>query len=335
MGNNTREKGNFLEKIIKKGEGYHYDFFSLCRNIENDDLTLPRLGQGMPHHGEKVFFSQEPHFEFSASNIREIKHTKNNKVKIIQRFFGLLGPQGPMPLNITDYINNQVRHKKDTTLEDFLNIFHHRSLLLLYRAWALGRMEVNHDRPDEDTFINIFKALIGTCAEEFTDRDNLQPTAKAHFTNALTGIPKNPEKISYILEHYFKIQVKFEELVGSWYAIPKRYQCRLGSKEATLTTHATLGIQFYDCRMKFRLHIGPLNFDKYISFMPCGNNAAKLKSWISFYIGEEFEWEAILILKAEQVPASTLGDSSRLGWNSWIKSPDYIIPKNQKVCCNI
>ena len=64
------------------------------------------------------------------------------------RLFGLLGPNGPLPLHLTEYARERLRHAGDPTLSRFLDIFHHRFLALFYRAWAQAQPHVNRDRPE-------------------------------------------------------------------------------------------------------------------------------------------------------------------------------------------
>jgi type VI secretion system protein ImpH len=35
-------------------------------------------------------------------------------------------------------------------------------------------------------------------------------------------------------------------------------------------------------------------------------------------LGDEYEWDALLILHKQAVPATDLGKQSRLGWTSWL-----------------
>lgn len=68
------------------------------------------------------------------------------------RFFGMLGPNGPLPLHLTEYARSRSIHAGDQTLVRFLDIFHHRFMALFYRAWAQAQPTVSLDRPGEDRF---------------------------------------------------------------------------------------------------------------------------------------------------------------------------------------
>ena len=72
--------------------------------------------------------------------------------RLTVNFFGLLGPNGPLPLHLTEYARDRLRNSDDPTMARFLDLFHHRMLLFFYRAWAAGQPTVSRDRPGEDRF---------------------------------------------------------------------------------------------------------------------------------------------------------------------------------------
>lgn len=59
--------------------------------------------------------------------------------RLEQFFFGLGGPNGPLPLHLTEYMRERQRNHADPTSKRFLDVFHHRLLSLFYRAWAEAR----------------------------------------------------------------------------------------------------------------------------------------------------------------------------------------------------
>ena len=46
-----------------------------------------------------------------------------------EEIFGLLGPNGPLPLHLTEYVRERLRHHADPTFARFLDLFHHRFAL--------------------------------------------------------------------------------------------------------------------------------------------------------------------------------------------------------------
>ncbi|MGV8763016.1 type VI secretion system baseplate subunit TssG, partial [Pseudomonas aeruginosa] len=62
--------------------------------------------------------------------------------RLDQFFFGLTGPNGPLPLHLTEYARERQRNVNDATFKRFMDVFHHRLLTLFYRAWAEARRPV-------------------------------------------------------------------------------------------------------------------------------------------------------------------------------------------------
>ncbi len=114
--------------------------------------------------------------------------------------------------------------------------------------------------------------------------------------------------------------------------LPNRYRTRLGGGEdADAISAATLGgpdgaavagSSVWNCQSTFRLVLGPMRYDQFVHFVPGGRSEQRLRAWIRTAVGDQFAWEAVVVLAASDVPLTRLGGtkshhSSRLGWTSW------------------
>jgi type VI secretion system protein ImpH len=124
-----------------------------------------------------------------------------------------------------------------------------------------------------------------------------------------------------ILRAYFKLPVAIEQFVGHWMKIPLDGQTRIGMQDRgnRLGTSAVLGRKVWDCQHKFRLVIGPLDYEDYQRMLPGGDSMRRLLDWVRHYAGMVLDWDVRLILKQEQVPRLALG-ARRLGWTSFLAS---------------
>ena len=61
----------------------------------------------------------------------------------------------------------------------------------------------------------------------------------------------------------------------------------------------------------------------YERMLPQGKAFERLKDWVLNYCGEHFFWDLQLVLKADEVPSTVLGQSSRLGWTTWLKTKPF------------
>ena len=301
-------------------------FFQAARRVECMFSDKPRLGCTVRSADDPIQFCQEPFLDFAAAALHRFEHrNKTAKHRLFVKFMGLLGPQSPMPLHITEYIRDRELNHNDHTLARFLDIFNHRMISLFYRAWACNRPTVSHDRPDDDRFSAYIGSLVGIGRESLLNRDAVPDAAKLHYCCHLACQTRHAEGLRGILEDYFGIQTCIQEFVGQWITLPEIYRCRLGrsAENAAIGVNAVVGSQVWDCQQKFRIVMGPMGLADYERLLPGGESFTVLNDWVRNYVGDTLNWELRLILKAEEVPRVCLGESGRLGWTGWLKSRPF------------
>lgn len=234
------------------------------------------------------------------------------------RFFGLLGPNGPLPLHLTEFAHGRSLNAGDHTLVRFLDIFHHRFLELFYRAWAQAQPTVSLDRPRDDRFSFYTGSLFGLGETSLRERDAVNDFAKLYFSGLLARPVRNRDGLVALLSGFFRLPVSVEEFTGHWMRLQEEDRTRLGRESATLGKGAVLGSRVWDCQHKFRIRLGPLDLAQYESFLPGGSALTQLVAWVRQYLCFELEWDVRLILKREQVPKTRLGKFGRLGWTTWL-----------------
>ena len=255
------------------------------------------------------------------------------------RFFGLFGPNGPLPLHFTEYAHEQQLHEKDNTFVEFCDLFHHRLLSLFYRAWAVNQKAVDFDRAEgaanehlprsEDwsgpRFGLYIGSLFGLGMESVRDRDEISDWAKLFYSGRLACQTRNAEGLGAIVQDYFGMPTQIQSFFGQWLQLPPASICRLGEAPASGSLGVTtiVGSRFWDCQLKFRIRLGPMKFAEWQRFIPIGKSFRQLKCWVMNYVAEEFFWDIQLVLKAAEVPEISLGQAGLLGWTSWLKSMPF------------
>src|SRR5882757_8936317 len=124
---------------------YEFDFFHLMRRIDALSPDAPRFGRALRPSLEAVRLGQDPELDFAPAAISSLEYSAQAPPRIGVRFFGLFGPQGPLPLHLTEYARERLRHHADPGFARFADLFHHRLLSLFYRAWAQAQPTVQHD----------------------------------------------------------------------------------------------------------------------------------------------------------------------------------------------
>ncbi|NNF15114.1 MAG: type VI secretion system baseplate subunit TssG, partial [Gammaproteobacteria bacterium] len=201
----------------------------------------------------------------------------------------------------------------------FVDIFHHRMLSLLYRAWANAEPVVNADRRDDDRFTRYVASLIGLGLDSLTERDALPDHGRFHYAGHFARQARSPEGLIGAIEDYFSVNAVLQQFVGEWLSIPEASHWRLGERrrDGGLGLGTTIGESVWGCQHKFRIVIGPVDFDTLQSFLPGSETSNRLVAIVRNYCGDEFDWDVQLILKKEEVPALELGKQGLLGRTSW------------------
>jgi type VI secretion system protein ImpH len=297
---------------------YRYDFYQTLRRLECLYDGKPRWGRALRPVDEPVRLGQDPDLSFAPAPLASFEAHEGKIPRLQVRLFGLFGPNGPLPIHLTEYARERLQHAGDATLSRFLDIFHHRFLALFYRAWAQAQPHVNRDRPKEDRFTAYVGAFLGMSQAAFRDRDGLPDLAKFFHVGALIRQVRNSEGLMHVLQHFFRVPVQIEEFVGHWLSLSQGERTALSSDRATLGSGAVLGHQVWDRQHKFRIRLGPLTLDQYESFLPGGTLLGKLVDWVRMYLCFELDWDVHLLLKQDEVPSLRLAGGQRLGWTTWL-----------------
>lgn len=302
---------------------FDFDFFAAVRRIECLASERPRVGRSASPREDPVRFGQDASLSFSPSPIAGVRDARGGRPpRLMANFFGLLGPNGPMPLHLTEYLRERQLHYRDEGLARFLDIFHNRMTAMFYRAWALNQAAVSHDRPEDDRFAVYVGSLAGIGMESLAGRDEVPDIAKLHYSGRLSLHTKNAEGLRELVGDFFGVPARLEEFVGQWLELPRDAQCRLGESRATgeLGRSVIAGSRVWDVQQKFRFVLGPMGLEDYRRFLPTGTSFPKLVAWVRNYCGFEYIWDARLILRKEEVPRTRLGAGAQLGWTTWVMS---------------
>src|SRR5262245_1027767 len=97
----------------------YFDFFEAMRRVECAWPELPRLGTASRPADEPVRLGQKPSLDFSPSALASATPTRDSRLQILGYFLGLFGPNGPLPLHLTEYVHDRVTNGRDSTLVAF------------------------------------------------------------------------------------------------------------------------------------------------------------------------------------------------------------------------
>ncbi len=318
---NGNTPNSLIDKLLERP--YGFDFFLAVRMLESQRPDLPRVGFSIAPAEDPVRFWQKPSLRFAPASLDSVlPGGPDSVIRMAVNFFGLFGPNAPLPPHITEYVLERELHHKDTTITAFFNLFHHRLISMFYRAWASSQKAVDLDRPADQHYATYIGSLFGLGMETLQNRDPVPDTAKLFFAGRLSNQTRNAEGLEAILREYFHIPAEVQPFAGRWLSLPEDSLCRLGEspESGTLGVNTIVGARFWDCQLSFRAKFGPMSLKDYERMLPKGDAFERLKYWVLNYCGEHFSWDAQLVLRASEVPPTRLGQSTRLGWTSWLQT---------------
>jgi type VI secretion system protein ImpH len=302
-----------------------FDFFAAMRRLECAYRELPRLGDSVRTSEEPIRLGQDPSLSFAPSTLSSLQPGHNGLPPRLEvNFQGLLGPNGPLPLHLTEYARERLRNAGDPTFARFLDVFNHRMLSLFYRAWADVHPTVSLDRPDGDRYTTYVGSLLGIGMQQLLNRDAFPDRAKLFFTGRFAGATRNAEGLRAIIGDYFQMPAAIEEFVGDWFDLPEseRWAVDGGPEAMRLGQSTIIGKRAWLRQVKFRVVLGGLSRGQFQSMLPEGKLLPQLHALVQNYVGEELDWDLRLILDERTDQPLRLG-GARLGWDSWLgRCPD-------------
>ncbi len=294
------------------------DFHQALRWLEAAFPELPRAGHAQSPRLEPIRLGQDASLAFAPAALSRFQPPRAGaKGRLRVGFFGLLGPHGPLPLHLTALAQERAR-AGDAALLDFLNLFQHRMLLLLHRAWATADAAAREDRPEDGGFRRYLSALCGQSASCSSEPGAAQRACWA-FAARFLHPARSPEGLEVVLREYFGSPARVCSFVPDWLELPPSLCWRLGSTEAgRLGASTVVGRRVYQPSQKFRVELGPLSHAEFERLLPGTPGFAELRSLLTSYAGPELRWELLLRLERSERPALRLGKSGRLGRDAWL-----------------
>jgi type VI secretion system protein ImpH len=298
-------------------EPWRFGFLALLRRI-GANAAIDPVGMARRPLAEPFRLGQQPSLAFAPREIASIGEVAG-RLKVRLFGLGMFGPNGPLPIHVTEWAREREEGRRDTTTVDFFDIFHHRFFTLFYRAWASAQATAGLDRADHERFSFYVASLIGQDTEEIKQRP-LPAHARLAASNHLVREARNADGLRATLEHYFGVPVAIEENVFHWIKIDPADCGRIGwpGPAATMGQGAILGRVAPDRQHRFRIVIGPLDLESYLRFTPQGEDLPRLVEWVRAFVGYELEWELELRIKPDCAPPAMMGGTQRIGWTGWL-----------------
>jgi type VI secretion system protein ImpH len=310
-------------------DGGRFSFYQAVRA-----LSLLHDGASPAAHGSvPVRFRSRMSFDFPGDDIEQISPAGDVEPlpQMLVNFLGLAGAHGPLPVAYTE----PLLRPRTGALRDFLDIFNHRLILLLYRVHEMHHPELTAGSPDHGLAANHLYSFFGLGRDpDSSARSRLWVPDRSllHYSGMLAHRPHSAGGLQRVLADYFQVDVAVEEFVGAWLDLSEDQWTRIGAREGRnhgLGQDAVIGKRVWDQHARVIVQLGPLDLDTFERFLP-GRVAYKpLQDLTRFYLGDEVDFSFRLELRADQVPSVApfdvrdAGSAVRqveLGRLSWLES---------------
>lgn len=306
-----------------------FAFFQAVRWMQRLSQAADPIGSFRSPGLEPLRLATHASLAFPAGEIQDLDFERDGPPKMTVNFFGLHGALGVLPTRFTELIIERGA-ARDWTLRDFLDIFNHRMISLLYRAWEKYRFPVTYEREaefgeGEDRFTGYLLDLIGLGTRGLQNRQALHDHTLVSYEGLFAQFPRSAVSFRLMLADYFGVPVEVQPFAGTWRPLDAGSRTCLDeppSQSEQLGVGIVLGDEIWDQQSVVRVRIGPMPLGQYKDFLPDGSAYQPLKAFSRFFCGDDLDVEVQLVLKREDAPRFALDSGDvpppRLGWFSWV-----------------
>lgn len=324
-----------LEPALKVA--HRTGFFTLVSLLERMTTDAVRIGGEGPASEEAIRFRHHSGMVFNPGDIhsamvRSIPRDPENPmgpsravVEVVTTFLGLTGSSSPLPLYLVDEVNKE--DEEIGARRDFLDVFHHRLISILYRSVSRYSPAREHRSEGRDFWLERSLALAGMDPESYVPGCGIAPGKLMRLAPLVArrgrGARALDKALKVVLDEHLGPagRVKVEEFAGGWVSVHQDQRCALGKDNNLLGRNAMLGMKVFDRSGRFQVSVGPLDAFGRKEFSENGPAMRKLRACISLVVPEPLDYDVELhiaagatrpfCLSCEQ--PSRLGENTRLG----------------------
>jgi type VI secretion system ImpH/TssG family protein len=221
-----------------------------------------------------VRFRSQMTWNFPGADVAGVSTPRPGQpsAEMVVTFLSLAGASGPLPEPIADSVMERTL-RGDHATRDFLDIFHHRLVALLYESRRASSMTVGHRTPWTSDLANALFAIAGLGFRPSHVRELLPQNSAIvpYAAGLLSHRARSGDGLEKLLGLYLKTPVRVWSYAGRWRPIEARDTSRIGSRHGRLNVlgkTSSLGRRYWDLQGSYRIEIGPLNHEQQDALSP-------------------------------------------------------------------
>lgn len=324
------DDGTTTSRLIgeRPGDARAFSFARLVTLLEAAAGDCAPVGHLGPVAREAVRFRVNTSLGFPAADVEAAYAAAPagpgaiERLDVVVNFLGLVGAGTPLPPHYAEAVTRD--GEDETNVRDFLDLFHHRLLSLLYRTWKKYRYHVQYQPGGGDAYSRWLLSLIGL-GHLRLDRDTrLDGDRLLSYLGLLSMRSHSASIVAGIVSHYFGgVRVGIDQCVPRRVTVPAAQRNALGRRNTILGDTLVLGAGREDLGGKFRLTLGPLSAAQFFTFLPDGEHFEPLRELIGVVLSALLEFDVELTVPADEAPPLGLAADGlcRLGWSTWLGTP--------------
>ncbi|MFY0524011.1 type VI secretion system baseplate subunit TssG [Archangium gephyra] len=308
-------------------------FFQLVAYLERLTASgTARVGSAGPVNEEMIRFRHDPSLGFSSGDVSSVTlrqvpvraeepHSRRPLFEVVTHFLGLTGSISPLPMYIAEEVAQE--DPDHAVRREFLDLFHHRLLSLLYRIESKYRVSSESNFDNTDQWSRRLLALAGFDTYEGERTSKLPIRRLLRIVPLLASRARTAEKLEAALEDVLGeelagARVRVEQFVGRWVDIDARLQ--LGRDNNSLGKNTVLGGKAFDRMGKVKIHIEPMPTSVYRRMLPGGDLLPQVREVVRLFLKDPLEYEFELGLTEGVTQTFNLSStqSAQLGRDTWL-----------------
>jgi type VI secretion system protein ImpH len=286
---------------------------------------------------ELLRFRSTPGLAYPSADIVAIEPRADSRPpQVTTAVMGLTGAAGVLPRPYTEALTRTLRNRSHA-LHDFIDLLSHRFVAFFARAGIKYRIHRSAETaastspPQSDPVADTLLALTGYGTPHLVSRLAVGASPLLHYSGLFAGRPRSAEKLAALVSDWFGRRVEVVQFAGAWLALKPDQQTALAAGLRTgnwnrLGVDAAIGVRAWDLQSRIILRIGPLDQASFEALLPDRPALQRLVSLVRAFLGFEIGFAINPVLAGPEVPPLRLDRQadppSRLGWNSWIPSPE-------------
>jgi len=307
-----------IKKLLE--QPYLFSFFQAVYLLEKyvaSIRSIEPVGNSGPVDMESIRFRPDATLASQVSEVVSVEKMQD-RFRLTTSFLGLYGPDSPLPDFYTEDI--LAADPEESNVKDFLDIFHHRLLSLIYRCWLKYRYYLQYKPGGKDDFSSYIFSLTGILMPEMIS--HFEPVRILNYVGLMSQQSRSAKALESLLSDYFEAFISIEQCLSRWVTIGKEDRTALGVKNSQLDTNMAVGDRIFDRSGKFRISIYLTKLSDYTKFLPEGDNFSAMSEIIQLFLNSPMDFDEELILAGDEVPMLLLSSSEglQLGRASWLIS---------------